>query len=187
MHADLEINLRHMASSPALEQRIRNRAKKLGRFCDDIQHCHVVVDAPHRHHHKGRLYHVKISVNVPNEQIVVHQKSDDNHAYEDVYVAIRDAFATMRRRLEDYMRRRRGLVKHHETPPHGRIAELYPFLNYGRILTPDGREIYFHRNSVSDGDFDELEVGAEVRFSEEAGDLGPRATSVHVVGKHHIH
>jgi cold shock CspA family protein len=47
-------------------------------------------------------------------------------------------------------------------------------------------EIYFHRNSVLDADFDKLKIGTEVRFVEEAGDKGPQASTVKVVGKHHI-
>ena len=54
------------------------------------------------------------------------------------------------------------------------------------IAASDGREIYFHRNSVTDGKFDDLKVGQEVRFSEAAGDKGPQATSVRPVGKHHL-
>ena len=53
--------------------------------------------------------------------------------------------------------------------------------DFGRILTPDGREIYFHRNSLLNGNFDKLEVGDEVRFSEEMGDQGPHASTVHLV------
>ncbi|MBI4640449.1 MAG: cold shock domain-containing protein, partial [Candidatus Tectomicrobia bacterium] len=56
----------------------------------------------------------------------------------------------------------------------------------GRIETPDGRLVYFHRNSVVDADFDKLQIGDEVRFAEEMGELGPAASRVHLVGKHHI-
>jgi cold shock CspA family protein len=92
----------------------------------------------------------------------------------------------MRRQLEDYARTLRGDVKTHELPDHGHIVELVPAEDYGRIETPDGRSVYFHRNSVLDGDFDDLEEGAEVRFAEESGAEGPQASTVHVIGKHHI-
>jgi hypothetical protein len=36
------------------------------------------------------------------------------------------------------------------------------------------------------GDFDHLDVGMEVRFVEEPGELGPQASTVHVIGKHHV-
>ena len=76
-----------------------------------------------------------------------------NHAHEDFYVTMRDAFNAARRQLEDYVRRRRGKVKRHDVEAHGLIKNLFPYEDYGVIETPDGREIYFHRNSVLDADF----------------------------------
>jgi cold shock CspA family protein len=127
-----------------------------------------------------------VEVGVPDTRLVSSREPDEHHAYTDVYVAIRDAFDSMRRQLEDYARRRRRQVKAHEAPPHGRIVEMHPDEDYGKIESPDGRLIYFHRNSVVDADFDRLEVGAEVRFDVEMGDRGPQASTVHLVGKHHI-
>ena len=101
-------------------------------------------------------------------------------------MSIRDAFDALRRQLEQYAGRRRGEVKAHAAPPHGRIAELSPEQDFGRIETPDGRMIYFHRNSVLDADFNRLEIGDAVHFSEEAGELGPQASTVHLEGKHHV-
>ena len=95
----------------------------------------------------------------------------------------RAGFDAARRRLEDYARRRDNRVKSHESPPCGRIAWLDRGRGYGFIGTPDGREIYFHRNSVLNAGFDRLEVGAPVRYHEEAGEKGPQASTVHVEGK----
>ncbi|MGO9847760.1 MAG: cold-shock protein [Methylocella sp.] len=58
--------------------------------------------------------------------------------------------------------------------------------DYGFIETSDGREVYFHRNSVLDNAFDRLTVGSEVRFVEEIGQKGPQASTVRLVGKHHL-
>lgn len=56
--------------------------------------------------------------------------------------------------------------------------------DYGFLRTLDtGREIYFHRNSVSDRDFERLEVGTGVQFAEEEGEMGPQATTVQIVDK----
>jgi cold shock CspA family protein len=98
-----------------------------------------------------------------------------------VFVSIRDAFDAARRQLQDHLRVERGKVKVHEGPPHGKIVELVRDQDFGRIETPDGREVYFHRNSVLNADFDKLETGAAVWFSEESGDRGPQATTVHVI------
>ncbi len=46
--------------------------------------------------------------------------------------------------------------------------------------------LFFHRNSVTNADFDKLDIGMEVRFSEEVGDSSPHATAVQLIGKHHI-
>ena len=53
---------------------------------------------------------------------------------------------------------------------------------YGFLKTPDGREVYFHRNSVLDGRFEDLTLGSEVRFVEEVGEKGPQASTVALVG-----
>jgi cold shock CspA family protein len=70
--------------------------------------------------------------------------------------------------------------------PHGQIAELFPQDDYGMITSADGREIYFHRNSLLNADFDKLREGTSVRYVEEAGDKGPQASSVRVESKHHV-
>lgn len=186
MRLPLQVVFHNLDPSPAVESRIREKAAKLDLYYDQIMSCRVVVEAPHKHHQKGRLYRVQIDVTVPDEELVVSRDPGQDHAHEDVYVAIRDAFDAMRRQLEDYARRRRGKVKNHEVSPHGRIIELFPEKGYGRIKTPDGRLIYFHQNSVLDADFSKLNTGNEVRFVEEMGELGPQASTVHVIGKHHI-
>jgi ribosomal subunit interface protein len=175
-----------MQGSEALATKISNRADKLKKFCDSIVGCRVAVESRHHHHAKGRHFRLRVEVTVPGEKLVADREPDAHHAYTDVYVAIRDAFDTMQRQLEDYERRRRGQVKAHEVPRHGRVIELNPEEDYGRIETSEGRLVYFHRNSVVDGDFDALEIGAEVRFDEEMGERGPQATTVQLVGKHHI-
>lgn len=43
----------------------------------------------------------------------------------------------------------------------------------------------FHRNSVLNADFDQLELDDPVRFHEEAGEEGPQASTVHVERKVH--
>jgi cold shock CspA family protein len=109
-------------------------------------------------------------------------------SHEDVYVAIRDAFDTTRRLLEDHVREGRGQVKLHAVPDHGRIARLLPEQNCGFILSADGNEIYFHRNSVTNGAFENLTVGDEVRFVAQHSQSaeGPQASTVVPLGKHHF-
>ena len=187
MQTPLQITFRDMEPSAAVETKIRERAGRLEQYYDQIMSCRVMVEAPHAHHHQGKLYQVRIDLGVPDGELVVsHAHHHKDHAHEDVYVAIRDSFDAMKRQLEDYARKRRGKVKHHEPPVGGHVISLQPEEDYGKIGTPDGRVIYFHRNSVLQDAFDKLEVGSEVRFAEEAGEQGPQASSVALVGKHHV-
>jgi ribosomal subunit interface protein len=186
MQIPLQVTFRNLDRSPALETHVREHAEKLDKYYDRIMSCRVVIEERHKHHRHGNHYHVSVDVTVPGDELVASREPDEHHAYTDVYIAIRDAFDTMRRQLEDYARRHDQRLKAHALPPHGHIVELYPAEHYGRIETPDGRLIYFHRNSVLDADFDGLRIGAEVRFDEEAGERGPQASTVHVIGKHHI-
>lgn len=186
MKQPLQITFRDIPHSDAIEADIHKKAAKLDQFYDQIMSCRVMLEAPHGHHHKGKLYHVRVDLTVPDGEIIASRAPAEHHAHEDVYVAIRDAFDAVRRQLQDYARKQRGKTKSHESPPHGVIFEIVEVEDYGRIKAADGRDIYFHRNSVVDGDFDSLEIGNEVRFAEEEGDAGPQATTVHIIGKHHI-
>ena len=108
MPIPLQISFRNMDPSPAVEERIRQKAAKLERFHDRIVGCTVVVEAPHRHHHKGKLYNVRVDISVPGKDVVVDRAKPTDHAHEDVYVAVRDAFNAAVRRLEDQTRKMRG-------------------------------------------------------------------------------
>jgi ribosomal subunit interface protein len=114
MQTALQITFRKMEVSPAAEAAIRERAEALGQFYDRITSCKVVVEHSGRHHHKGRLYHLGIELIVPGREIVIKRDPSQHHAHEDIYVAIREAFDSARRALEDHIRCARGDVKNHE-------------------------------------------------------------------------
>jgi len=186
MKLPLQISFRNMDHSDAIELAVREKADKLDQIFPDIMSCRVVIEEGHKHSRQGNLYHVCIDLTVPGHELVVSRNPTQHQAHEDPYVALRDAFNAAKRKLEDHARRLRGDVKSREVIPHGIIAELVPMEDYGRIQDADGRLIYFHRNSVLNGDFENLKEGDEVRFDEEAGDAGPQASTVRLIGKHHI-
>ena len=127
MNDILQVSYRNMDSSEALSIRIREEAQKLETFFPRMTSCRVVVDAPHRHHKWGVLYHVTIELGVPAGPVVVrHEPSLHNglqngaeqgkHAeaalrHKDVYVAVSDAFKAARRQLQDHARKLRREVK----------------------------------------------------------------------------
>ncbi len=110
MQLPLQITVRDIEHSEALEAHIRDKAGKLDEFFDRIMSCRVVVEVPHKHHHQGKQFNVRIDIGVPGSEIVVNR----DHA-EDVYVALRDAFDAAKRQVEDYARKHRGDIKTHES------------------------------------------------------------------------
>ena len=110
----LQIVFRNMDKSLAVERAVEDRIMKLERFAHDIIRCKVTVEAPHKHHTKGNLYHVTVDLHLPGAEIIVNRDPSENHAHEDIYVAIRDAVNAANRQMQDYVRMRRTNVKRHE-------------------------------------------------------------------------
>ncbi len=124
MKLPLQITFRHMDPSPALEARIRELAARFDRFSNQIMGCHVIVQPVPRHMHQGGLYDLRIDITLPDKEIAIRRAHPADHAHEDPYVALRDAFRAARRQLADYERKRRGDVKTHVTTgAEVRIAE----------------------------------------------------------------
>ncbi|MGH6989947.1 MAG: HPF/RaiA family ribosome-associated protein [Stellaceae bacterium] len=113
MQVPLQITFRNMPVSETVESRIRERADALGKFFPNIVACKVVVESTARSHQKGKLYYLLVDVTVPGKVLVTKRHPAEKHAHEDIYVAVRDAFDEMRRQLEDYADKLKGMVKAH--------------------------------------------------------------------------
>ena len=105
MQQPLQITFRGMEPSEAVEARVRELAARLERFYDRIITCHVTIEQPHQHHRQGSLFEVRLLIGVPGREIVIDGEGSQNHAHEDPYVAIRDAFDSAVRQLEDEVRK----------------------------------------------------------------------------------
>lgn len=184
MQKPLEIRFQQMDSSPAVEARIRERVAALERVAPRLTSCRVVVEKEDRHQTKGNLYRVRLDIGMPGKEIAVSRAGPQDHAHEDVYVAIRDAFAAAQRQLKEQSRIVAGIVKQREVPFTGRISRLFADEGYGFIETTAG-DVYFHKNSVVDGGFARLEVGGEVRLevAEDESPVGWQATTVQPTGR----
>lgn len=105
MQLPRQITFRNLDRLEAIEANIRERVKKLKQYYGSITSCRVVVEAQHKRHQHGNHYHVRVDVTVPDGEVVANREPDEHHAYTDVYFAIREAFDTIRRQLEDHARR----------------------------------------------------------------------------------
>lgn len=176
----IQVTFRDLPYSQALERNIHEHAEKLSQFYEHFIHCRVVLTISQNHKHQGKLYNVRINLMVPGREIVVTRQQD-----EDIYVAIRDAFHALTRQLEDYIRRRRGEVKKHETLQYGFVVRLFLDEGYGFIKGQDGNEYYFSATNVASKTFNQLAVGDAVFFLAEPGSDGLQAHRITLERHHH--
>ena len=145
----------------------------------------IVLKSPGAHHRSGGHYEINIHLALPNgREVNVDRTTTADERQADISFVVNDAFKRARRRLQDHVRRMQGHVKTHQERPIGTVTKLDPERGCGFLATKDGREIYFHQNSVLDGKFRQLAPGTRVLFSEEMGDKGPQASTVNLLGKH---
>lgn len=173
MKLPLQITTRKMTLSDSATEIIKQKASKLETFYNHIIACRVMVEMPHRHKHQGVLFNVRIDITVPGSELVVKREP-----HEDMNVAIRDAFDAARRQLQAFNTKRRRDTKMHGVPATAHVTKLFAERGFGFIETPDGRELYFDSDSVARADFDDLHIGATVRYAEKSGDAGPQAFNV---------
>ena len=179
MQVPVQVVLKKVPQPAAVREEVMKAADVLERFHKRVTGCRVAVTNPDTRHRTGGLFDVHVLLHVPGHpDIVVNRRAEDQPEREHISVSLRKAFAQARRRLQDTAREMRGDVKARAAQATGRVAKLFGRSGYGIIEDAEGREIYFHRNSVLDGKFAGLKIGAKVRFVETEGEKGAQASTV---------
>lgn len=184
MQVPLELVVRDIPREQWLEDLVNEQVTALERVCDHISSCRVAIERPQKAQQTGNPYRVRIAINVPPEhEVVVKREPGNEDMHLDLAGVVRSAFDSAQRQVRELVERQRRNVKAHDADVErqGTIQKLFPAGGYGFLQTFDNRELYFHRNSVINCDFDQLEVGTLVRYAEEEGDEGPQASTVHVL------
>ena len=185
METPIQVNFQNMTSTEHVRDAIATHVAGLESRFGRITACRVNVKAPSDRHRTGGLYEVHIHLVLPDDREVNighTPKEDERHS--DLSFAINDAFHRARRILQDQVRHMQNQTKSHDNAPLGTVSQLEPIDGFGMLRTIDGREIYFHRNSVLNDAFSKLKIGTRVIFSEEVGNKGPQASTVRILGKH---
>ncbi len=180
-----EIAFRNVNATPELKQRILDEIDKLQTVYDRIVTCRVMVEEPNPRT-SGKLYHVRLEVSVPSGQVIINRDPPEDPASHDLGQAITQTFDRAWRKLRELKNQQRERRSTRGLPPHGRVVRLLADeggSRYGFLHSGDGRQIYFHENALVDLDYDDLEVGMEVRYAESSGDQGPQASSVAPLGE----
>lgn len=92
MNHDVQIFFHNIEQTDSLVDAVDKRLRKLARYCGHIITGRIVIDSPHNHHHKGKVYSVNIDIHFADSDVRVSHEQHDKSEHEDLYVAIRDAF-----------------------------------------------------------------------------------------------
>lgn len=182
MKVPIEISFRNLPHSEEIKTLINEKAAKLEEFCDHIISCRVAVERPQLHQESGNPYRVRLDITVPpRQEIVIKKEPSGGQMHLALEAVIRDAFATAERKLSSLVDRQEGRIKKH---PHqtvnALVSKLFPEEGYGFLETVEGKEVYFHKNSVLSGQFDRLKIGTGVHYVERQGEKGPQASTVKI-------
>lgn len=188
MRKPLEITYRNVTKSDAIEDLITEKAAKLDRLHDSIISCRVSVEQPQEYQRSGSQYRVRIDLRLPpNKELVTRRESGQGEMHEGLRKIITAAFQAMERQLKKAKGKQENHTKTNPAQANaeetGLVVRIFPDGGYGFIKTLNGREIYFHQNSVIHNDFDRLEIGTGVRLVQTEGDKGPQASTVQIVDK----
>jgi len=184
MQSPVQIDFQGVKPVQSLREKVTDHVSGLEERFGRITACRVVLKAPGKHHRTG-LYEVNLHLILPDgKQVDIDRTPQVDERYTDLDFALNDAFKRARRRLQDQVRRLRGVVKAHETQPIGKVIQLHD--DYGFLEAPDGHEVYFHSRSVLNNAFTRLKIGTHVTFAEEPGEKGPQASTVNLQGKHQL-
>lgn len=178
-----EIAYRNVEPSRTIERHVLKGMESVETLAADAISCEIMVEQRHPRHRLGNLFQVRIDLSLPGERVVVSRTPPEHQEHETLVTAINDAFQQLRRRLVDTVEVAQGKVKEHGARPRGTVENLFP--DYGFIRGDDGTIVYFHRNAVQEGAWDDLASGDRVRFTVAQGDKGPQATSVEALESRH--
>lgn len=191
MQVPVEIAFHNIEKTDWAEKEIRARVADLERIYHRLISCRVRVDqrADNSNHTIPPVVRIELGVPGGPDIVVSHEPDRLQRKFQtpDIHNAIHEAFRIAERQLAELKDLRQGHTKagQHEADQQfvGQIAELTPERDFGFLLTKEGGMLYFHRNSVLNGDFDGLRRGDEVTYVEETGDTGPTAAKVRVKNK----
>jgi len=181
-----EITYRNVEKTEAIHSLVLEKIEKLEQVCDRITSCRIAIEKTHVNPDSGSPFRVRIDLTVPpTHELAAENSPNQGKQYEPIDAVIRDTFEAARRQLVELADRKNNNVKEH--PQQIAIAivtKLFPKEGYGFLKATDtGMEVYFHKNSVSNNDFENIEIGTGVQFLAEQGEKGLQATTVRIVNK----
>jgi cold shock CspA family protein/ribosome-associated translation inhibitor RaiA len=188
MHVPLEIAFHNIDHSDWAEAEIRARVADLERLYERLNSCRVRVDQRARNS-SGTIppvVHIELGIPGHEDLVVSHEPDHLQRKFQrpDMQNAINEAFRIAERQLLHLKEQREGRAQgtHHDAESQltGQVAEIDEAGEFGFLIAASGALLYFHRNSILSGNFEELRRGVEVSYVQHAGDTGPTAAKVRI-------
>ncbi len=172
---ELKVEGRNLDLRKSWQEKIEEEKERLGRHHPGLVH-NLRISIEATSHQKQGGHEVKLVAGVPNDTVVVTRKG------ELVRPLVTEAFDTLGLQLKELQRKRRQSQKMADAGDAGSvlgtIKSLSPFESYGFIATLEGKDVYFHENSLKNLVMDDLAEGDSVVFGLSQGDKGPQAAWV---------
>jgi ribosome-associated translation inhibitor RaiA len=183
MERALQIAFKNMSSSEFLEALVRERVDRLERFHPHITGARVVIEVPHRSAEGGKMpIGIAVEVDIPGHNTIVAKGEQDKRETKgDQTAVINRVFEAVERQLEQIASIRNGVVKSHGSAGDtGIVVRIFPEQYYGFIEVKGSPDLYFSRDVLAPGAFENIKVGTVVHVTRAAneGPMGPQASSV---------
>jgi cold shock CspA family protein/ribosome-associated translation inhibitor RaiA len=182
MDRPLDIAFHNCQHSDAVEAEIRRHVQKLEKRFPHLTGCRVSIEALHNAAGIGKSWDVHIVLAVPGRDLAVshgQHRTKERHQNPDVHTALRDAFKAAERQLETYKAKPgQDMTAPSGSAVTGQVAQVLPEADHGFILNNLGTQLYFHRDSLTRGEFEKLQIGDKVHYVQAESDTGPVATKV---------
>jgi ribosome-associated translation inhibitor RaiA len=102
MQIPLQVTFEGCDASDVARAAIEREVERLEQHNRHIIGCRVAVIAPSHKHRHGTGFQVHISLTIPpHENVIVNHAPSDDNRYEHIEVAVREAFASARRQIDD--------------------------------------------------------------------------------------
>lgn len=183
MQKPLEMSFRGFLPPESVKEVIRRKAAELDKVHDALIGCRVAVERVQATQKSGNPYRVRIDLTIPNHELVVRRELSEGALHDPLHSVLRNAFNSARRLLKDRREIRRRQVKAPADRAYRAVVKtVLPDRDHGFMRDSEGREIYFHRNSVIGGKFEDLRPGMPVRYVRQEGEKGLQASTVEITG-----
>lgn len=95
MQIDPRITMHDLPRTEALEWHISGKVRMLGKLYPGMTGCHILLARPEQRRQKARLFSATVTVDYPQGEVEGISEHEN-----DLYIAIRDAFAAVERELQ---------------------------------------------------------------------------------------